>query len=165
MPRLIRDGAVVEDDWILLSAEAETSDAPPAGNAIIPLDSWLALYDAKEDKNKRGVCVPGDADLDPIGAKIVRAPVIAVHFAAFMDGRGFSVGRLLRERFHFGGELRAVGHIIRDQLCYLRRCGFNAFQLAEDADLDSAIASLDDFQEYYQAAVDEPLPLFRRRRA
>jgi uncharacterized protein (DUF934 family) len=81
-----------------------------------------------------------------------------------MDGRSFSTARLLRERYGFTGELRAVGNFIRDQLCYLRRCGVNAFAFTrEDMNLEDALKSLGDFSEYYQASVDQPLPLFRRR--
>src|SRR5690606_12594196 len=91
-------------------------------------------------------------------------PLIALNFPVFKDGRAFSSARLLRERYGFTGELRAVGHFIRDQLCYLRRCGVNAFDFGDQAvDLELAIQSLRDFTEYYQAASDEPLPLFRRR--
>jgi len=70
----------------------------------------------------------------------------------------------LRERYGFTGELRAIGHFIRDQMCYLRRCGVNAFAFAnEETDLEAALKSLNDFTEYHQASVDQPLPLFRRR--
>jgi len=81
-----------------------------------------------------------------------------------MDGRSFSTARILRERYGFKGELRAIGNFIRDQLCYLRRCGVNAFAFANpDTNLEIAVKSLTDFSEYYQASVDQPLPLFRRR--
>ena len=85
-----------------------------------------------------------------------------VNFPVFTDGRGFSYARELRER-GLRGELRAGGHFIRDQLTYLQRCGFNAFQMADEAELEAALASLADFSEHYQASIDQPLPLFRRR--
>ena len=87
---------------------------------------------------------------------------MVVNFPVFTDGRGFSYGRELRER-GYQGELRAAGHFIRDQLTYLSRCGFDAFQMADESQLEDALASLDDFSESYQAAIDQPLPLFRRR--
>jgi uncharacterized protein (DUF934 family) len=86
-----------------------------------------------------------------------------VKFPSFTDGRGYSVGRLLRERYGWTGELRAVGDIQRDQLFYLARCGFNAFALREGEDVDAALTAFADFSERYQASVDQPLPLFRRR--
>jgi uncharacterized protein (DUF934 family) len=162
MPRLIKDGAIVTDDWQLLSEE-EATESVSKGKIILPLKLWQEQ--AREFDNKVGVWIDGDTDLSSVGNRIARLPLIAIKFPGFMDGRGFSTGRLLRERYQFTGELRAIGHIIRDQLCYLRRCGFTAFQFGEDEDLDAALHSLNDFQEYYQAAVDEPLPLFRRRRS
>ena len=104
---------------------------------------------------------PGQAPA-PLFDALDDIPLILINFPAFMDGRGFSYARELRER-GYTGELRAVGHFIRDQLTYLARCGFNAFQMADDSQLEDALHSLDDLSEYYQAATDQPLPLFRRR--
>jgi len=88
---------------------------------------------------------------------------VAVHFPQFADGRGYSLGRLLRERYGWRGELRAIGDVLRDQLFYLTRCGFDAFDLREDQDLQAALSAFDDFSESYQTAVDQRQPLFRRR--
>ena len=143
MPRLIKDGAIIEE-----SPGAEPST----------LTEWQALTD------KSGSAVqlePGD-DLSPLLAHLSSIELVAINFPGFMDGRGFSYARELRER-GYTGEIRAVGHFIRDQLTYLSRIGVNAFQPAGDLDLDEAIASLADFSEFYQASTNEPLPLFRRR--
>src|SRR5438270_13359823 len=88
---------------------------------------------------------------------------VEVHFPKFGDGRGFSIGRLLRERYGYKGELRAVGHITRDHLFFLESCGFDAFELREGEDPHAALAAFDDFTESYQASPQRPLPLFRRR--
>ena len=88
---------------------------------------------------------------------------IEVNFPSFTDGRGYSIARLLRERHGYGGELRAVGDVQRDQLFYLARCGFDAFLLRKDEDADEALAAFEDFSEAYQASVERPQPLFRRR--
>jgi uncharacterized protein (DUF934 family) len=90
---------------------------------------------------------------------------VEVSFPKFGDGRGFSIGRLLRERYGYRGELRAVGHITRDLLLYLESCGFDAFELRPGEDPHEALAGFDDFSESYQASVAQPLPLFRRRPA
>ncbi len=166
MPQLIKDGAVIEDSWQLLD-DSDCETGIPAGQVIIPLTVWQTLDKgcADLDRSDLGVCIPGDTDLAEFGHALAKLPVIAVQFPGFMDGRGFSSGRLLRERYHFTGELRATGHIIRDQFCYLRRCGFNALQPSGIEDLNAALASLNDFQEYYQSGVDQPTPLFRRRSA
>jgi uncharacterized protein (DUF934 family) len=88
-----------------------------------------------------------------------------VSFPKFTDGRGFSTARLLRERYRYRGELRAVGDVLRDQLLFLARCGFDAFALRADQDPDAALAAFEDFTEAYQGGTDQPLPLFRRRLA
>jgi uncharacterized protein (DUF934 family) len=90
---------------------------------------------------------------------------VEVNFPKFGDGRGYSIGRLLRERYGYRGELRAVGHITRDLLFYLESCGFDAFELRPGEDPQEALAAFEDFSEAYQASVARPLPLFRRRSA
>lgn len=88
---------------------------------------------------------------------------VEVVFPKFGDGRGFSIARLLRERYGYQGELRAVGHVVRDHLHYMEGCGFDAYELKEGEDPAEALAGFDDFSESYQASTARPLPLFRRR--
>jgi len=141
MPKLIRRGEIVEDD----------------GAELLNLDQWLSA-----PEKARGVRLePGEAPL-PLFGHLAEIPVVAINFPTFTDGRGFSYARVLRER-GFAGELRATGHFIRDQLAYLARCGFDAFQMTDDTLLEEALPSLSDFTEFYQAAADQELPLFRRR--
>lgn len=166
MPKLIKDGAIVENTWTLLAKpEGEAAAVEvPAGQVIVPLSVWLAQKDQLQNRADVGVWLDSDEVAEDIGEEANHFPVIGVNFPGFMDGRGFSTARILRERYGFKGELRAVGNFIRDQLCYLRRCGVNAFAFANpEVDLDIAVKSLNDFNEYYQASVDQPLPLFRRR--
>ena len=94
--------------------------------------------------------------------------MIAVHFPKAADGRGYTTARLLRERYGFTGELRAFGDIGRDQLFYLNRVGFDSFAIGEEpgvGNVADALSAFDDFPEAYQAASDQPEPLFRRRAA
>ena len=104
---------------------------------------------------------------DPAAAaeRLARVARVEVHFPKFGDGRGFSIGRLLRERYGYQGELRAVGHITRDHLFFLESCGFDAFQLRDGEDPHAALAAFADFSDSYQASPKRPLPLFRRRLA
>lgn len=164
MRKLINESAVVNDDWQLIDAEVESLDSLPAGKVIVPLQLWLAhKSELRERLPNLGVWLNGDEDTAQLKPDVAELPLIAVNFPAFTDGRGFSAGRLLRERHGFSGELRAVGNFLRDQLCYLRRCGFSAFSLNDKYDVDAALASLNDFSEYYQSCVEQPIPLFRRR--
>lgn len=142
MPRLIRDGAIVEDH----------------GPEVLDLEQWLQ----SADRAQRAVVLEPGESLGPLFEHIDDIPLVLVNFPTFMDGRGFSYARDLRER-GYTGEIRAVGHFIRDQLTYLSRCGFNAFQFDDESELEPALPSLSDFTEAYQASVDRPQPLFRRR--
>lgn len=154
MPRLIRNGQIVEDTW--LPANPESDQVAPG--QIATLTQWQSLAD------KRGTAVqlePGESPA-PLYGELDQLALVTINFPVFTDGRGFSYARDLRER-GYTGELRAGGQFIRDQLTYLKRCGFDAFQLANEAELEAALLSLDDFSVYYQAASDQPLPLFRRR--
>lgn len=166
MQKLIKDGQIVENTWTLIAKTEGDAAAVevPAGQVIIPVAVWHAQKDTLQNRTDIGVWLDSDEGAELIGADANRFAVIGVNFPQFMDGRAFSTARLLRERYGFSGELRAVGNFMRDQLCYLRRCGVNAFAFADaEANLEEAVKSLSDLQEYYQAAVDQPLPLFRRR--
>ena len=105
---------------------------------------------------------PGD-DLAKVAERLGAVARVEVNFPKFTDGRGYSIARLLRERHGYQGELRAVGDVQRDQLFYLARCGFDAFLLRDGQDAGESIAALNDFSEAYQASVERPQPLFRRR--
>jgi uncharacterized protein (DUF934 family) len=98
-----------------------------------------------------------------VADRFERIARIEVNFPKFGDGRGYSIGRLLRERYGYKGELRAVGWVVRDHLLYMENCGFDAFLLREGEDPAEALTGFNDFSESYQASVTKPLPLFRRR--
>ncbi|MGH1470287.1 MAG: DUF934 domain-containing protein [Cellvibrionaceae bacterium] len=164
MRKLIKNGTVLTDQWLLVEEDGVDISTLADKKLIIPLATWLEQKSALTDrKDEIGVWLNGHDDPSLIKDAITDLPIIAVHFPAFMDGRGFSTARLIRERYEYTGELRAIGHYIRDQLCSLRRCGFDAFSLPSEIEIDGAFSSLNDFSEYYQAATDQPAPLFRRR--
>jgi uncharacterized protein (DUF934 family) len=87
---------------------------------------------------------------DPASVSLEGVARVEVNFPKFSDGRGYSIARLLRERYGYRGELRAVGHITRDLLFFLESCGFDAFELREGEDLQEALASFDYFSHSYQ---------------
>ena len=86
-----------------------------------------------------------------------------MRFPQFADGRGYSSARLLRERYGFVGELRAFGEVLRDQLFYLERVGFNAFAIKEGKSIEDALKAFGDFSDAYQSSAKQPLPLYQRR--
>jgi len=102
-------------------------------------------------------------DLAAQAERIGTLGIIAVNFPKYGDGRGYSIARLLRERYGYKGELRAVGVVARDHLQLMEQCGFDSFLLREGEDVQDALAAFDDFSETYQASAAQPVPLFRRR--
>ena len=163
MAQVIKHRAVIQDSWLLLEQGAIGS-LPFSGDVIVPLDLWTSEREALSFRLGRvGVWLDADAEPAAIAQDLGRLDLIAVRFASFADGRGYSIARLLRERYGYRGELRAIGDVLRDQLYYLSRCGFDAFALRADQDPEQALAALDDFSENYQASPAQPIPLFRRR--
>jgi uncharacterized protein (DUF934 family) len=150
------------------SAEVIAALEIPPGSVLVPLPVWLARRDEltpRLEQGEIGVWIDSHEAPEALAESVVdlnRIAVIAVHFPKFTDGRGYSIAHLLRSRYSYRRELRAVGDVLRDQLFYMKRCGFDAFQLRADKDIDAALASLGDFSEAYQGAADQPLPLFRR---
>jgi len=157
MARLIKRRRLAEDVWQLL----QTHDAiPDDGDVLVPLAVWQTRQPTLQARNGSSGLWLGPSD-DP--ADIEQFPeLIAVHFPVFTDGRGYSTARLLRERYGFAGELRAIGDILRDQLYELARCGFDSFLLREDQDAQLALRAFDDFSDAYQSAADQGA-LFERR--
>lgn len=165
---LIKDQKHALDNWRLLEAGADAAlaDVPASGDVIVPLALWRASRDQLIARSGRiGVWLAGDDEPAEIAMDLDRIGLIAVVFKSSTDGRGYSIGRLLRQRYNWAGELRAIGDIQRDQLFYLMRCGFDAFALREGEDVDLALKAFSDFSDFYQASVERPLPLFRRREA
>lgn len=165
MATLIRNRRVASDNWRLLDAGATLGEVPAAGAVIVPLALWR---DHRATLSARGAVAVW---LEPWDEPAVLAddladlPLVAVRFPRFSDGRGYSTARLLRERYRFAGELRAIGDVGRDGLLGLERCGFDAFALREGEDPRRALDAFGELSEAYQGTATEPRPLFRRRLA
>jgi uncharacterized protein (DUF934 family) len=161
--KIILNSAIAPNEWIRIDHDIE--DKIPEGNILLPLAAWQKHYVTLKIRARMpGLWIRGDENPSDFPGDIKTIPVIAIYFPAFTDGRGFSLGNLLRDRYRYEGELRACGHIIRDQLFYLRRCGFNSFEFDNATNLEEAMKSLKDFSESYQLAADQGTPLFRRRK-
>jgi len=169
---IIRNRAVVEDAWTVVRA-AEDGALPdvaalPAGKVIVPLALWQRERDAlaaAKGRDALGVWLAPDSEPADIAGDFARIALIAVDFPVFRDGRGYSIARLLRERYGYTGELRAIGDVLRDQLRFYERCGFDSYALRADKDVHDALNAFTEFTVQYQGAFDEPNPLFRRRAA
>jgi uncharacterized protein (DUF934 family) len=165
MRNIIKDRAIVSDDWeVLKLAEGETAEtvAIPEGKVIVPLAVWQARRASLIERGNVGVWLASDERPEALKDDVERLPVIAVDFPKFADGRGYSIAYNLRARLGYTGELRAIGDVLRDQLFYMQRVGFNAFATRPDRSIEDALKGLTDFSEAYQASWDQKMPLFRR---
>ncbi|WP_372965131.1 DUF934 domain-containing protein [Marinobacter sp.] len=166
MPDVIAvDGTVHNDDWVVVArpADGDSLELPEGQPALIPADLWLAGYEQYVGRADIGAWFDSHDEPELLEGKVNELPLIAVNFPRFVDGRGYSIGRLLRQRFGYTGELRAVGDVLLDQLQFMKRCGFDSYVLRADKDISKAARCLNFFSETYQAAVDNTEPLFRRR--
>jgi uncharacterized protein (DUF934 family) len=144
------------------------TEIPATGKTIVPLSVFIAKKDALASRmniGSQGIWLDTHETLESLVSAIGdinKLPIIAVHVERFADGRIFSLGTLLRTRYGYKNELRAFGDVLRDQLFFLKRSGFTSFQIRADRSAEDALASLKDFSQPYQGAVDEPRPVFQR---
>jgi len=167
MATLIKNAKIINNSWQRLdwTADGSLPSVPATGDVRVPLRLWQSLADELLGRTtgKLGLWLESDEDPVLIADSFDAFSVIAVNFPQFTDGRGYSTARLLRERYGWKGELRAIGDIQRDQLYYLSRCGFDSFLLNDGLDPQEALSAFNDFSEAYQTSVERPVPLFRRR--
>jgi len=161
MPRrLLRDGQLVADDWRYLS-EVQSPDGAPL---ILTFDQWLSDRERWLGVGGRlGVMLAPAHKVEFLAPDLARFALVGAEFPGPSDGRGYTQGRLLRERWKFTGELRAAGYVRRDQLFFLARCGFNSFELP-DSEIESAKTALATFSAAYQPSNDLGLATALRRR-
>jgi phosphoadenosine phosphosulfate reductase len=167
MTKIIIDQKIVDDGWTvvrLVEGDNIASLTLPEAQPIVPLALWQARRQELISRFKEiGIWLDANEAVEDIADDLHYFAVVAINFPKFADGRGFSTARLLRERYQFAGEVRAIGDVLIDQLFYMKRVGFDAFAVRADKSIESALEHLDTFPEAYQTAVDKPQPLFRRR--
>lgn len=164
MQRIIKNDQVIDETWHLLAKDATLDGLSNCDDLIVPLWLWREHNHAlKARDGGLGVWLDADEEVEEIADDLGHFQVVALNFPSFTDGRHYSSARLLRERYGYKGEVRAIGDVLRDQLFFMKRCGFDAYAVRPDRDPYDALASLNDFEVVYQAAADQPQPLFRRR--
>lgn len=131
-------------------------DDEPADHPGITVDAFLDQPDAEAVRIE-----PGD-DARALAPHLARLRLVEINFPAFTDGRGYSSARILREA-GYEGELRAVGDVLVDQIGFMRRCGFDAFEPDRPLDSDEARAAFARWPEVYQPAADARAPIWARR--
>ncbi|MCZ6805084.1 MAG: DUF934 domain-containing protein [Proteobacteria bacterium] len=161
--RVIKDKAVVDDNWCLLR-ELDSSSPIPDGNVIYPFAYWQANRDEiLKNNTTHAVRIDGAIETEALLDDLKHFSMIALDFPAFKDGRSYSHARLLRERYDYKGELRAIGDVLRDQLFFMQRCGIDSYEVREDKDIEDALKGLEDFTVRYQTAADGALPIYKIR--
>jgi uncharacterized protein (DUF934 family) len=153
----------MEDDWQRI-AEPDPGQPLPQGDLIVPLDYWRNNREPLARHNGRiAVCLNGDDSLDDFSDSLDQFELVALEFPRFADGRSYSHARLLREKYDYRGEIRAVGEVLRDQLFFMKRCGLDSYQIREDKDAEDALKGLSDFSVKYQTAADGAPPVYKLR--
>jgi uncharacterized protein (DUF934 family) len=162
--QVIKDKAVIDDDWSLIR-DIEDSSSIPEGDVILPLTFWQANRDQLlKTKKIHAIWIDGSIETESLLDDIEFFSLIALDFPTFKDGRSYSHARLLRERYNFQGELRAVGDILQDQLFFMERCGINSFQVRDDKNIEQALNGFKIFSDGYQAAADDATPISKKRK-
>lgn len=149
---LIKSGEIVEDVYTRV---ADDQNVPLSGAILISLYHWQNDRDALLDREDPiGVQLKSDESPELIAADLSRLALVALEFPVFRDGRAYSYARMLRERFGFEGEVRAVGEVLMEQLHFMLRTGFDAFELKSDNPLRQYEIAMRDFSVWYQPAAD-----------
>lgn len=149
--QIIKDKHIIEDNWQFIADD----EALQPGNCSVTLPRWLKEKPhLLEHDGKVGVRLESTDALEALADDLVLLPLIELNFAVFTDGRPFSQAWLLRNRYHFTGEIRAVGHFLADQVFYLHRSGFNSFNCEGAHDLNTALSTLNDFSVCYQKSIN-----------
>ena len=167
MPRLIdTKAALLANPWVLQAKDCslETVLATADSHLIIPANLWLAHKQELQNTGKQlAVWLDREQPAHLLANELDTLPMIALNFPMFMDGRAYSTAVILRQHYGYTGEIRAIGDVLRDQLFMMKRCGFTTFDLRDTVKLEDAETAFHDFTTNYQATVETPEPLFRRR--
>lgn len=144
---IIKDQQLSENIWSFVADEAPLTD----GNITVTLQRWLQdKAQLMQHTAKIGVRLAPTDSVVSLTDDLSAISLIELNFPAFTDGRSFSQARLLRSRYGYQGEIRAVGNYMADQVFYLRRVGVNAFEFNNPKDIDLALLAINDFSVRYQ---------------
>tara|TARA_R110002012_G_scaffold62110_2_gene163135 strand:- start:377 stop:922 length:546 start_codon:yes stop_codon:yes gene_type:complete len=156
---IVKGELAAENAWCV---SYDVDNLPDQLPAFVPLTLWQA----NQDDTELAPLLTSDTELTAaLAEELNKSAALAIDFPAFTDGRGYSLARLLRERYGYSGEVRAVGDVLVDQLEYMRRCGFTTMALRDDQDPEDALRALTFFSVRYQTDVEERQALFERRLA
>lgn len=167
MRKIIKDRKIIDSHWQFLS-DIENLDSLE-GDIVVSLSDWQKYKpELLSYSGNLGLLLQSDEEPSAIEKPsaikdaLNHFQLIAINFPVFSDGRCYSNARELRTLYDYQGEIRATGDVLRDQLLMMERCGFNAFEVREDRDLNEALEGFQDFSFQYQADHNNPLPSYRR---
>lgn len=158
---LTERGELRQDEWRHLD---DREPVPEADAVTVSWARWQESDAALSARRSRlGLRLPNTAPVERLAAAVGRLDLVVLEFPKFTDGRAYSQARLLRGRLGFEGELRASGEVLRDQLLFMRRCGFNSFVVGERAVREDWAKAFGEFDVFYQPAQDERPWVMRQR--
>ena len=158
---LVKSGKIIGDAFVHVADD----DPLPDGGAIL-ISAARFLGDAEALSRRvggTGVIWPNNRDVDDLVPYLDRLAVVALVFPTFRDGRAYSQARLLRERYGFGGELRATGQVLRDQFVFMLRAGFDAFEVKKESDAMAFANTAKRYSVFYQPTGDGRVTALHRR--
>lgn len=145
--QLIKNGDFIADIWTTLADDEPLTDGP----IIVSLDRWKKEQNALLARDgKLGIRLKSGEEPAQIAEHLDRFDVVALEFPAYRNGRAFSYARLLRDRYDYKGEVRAVGAVLRDQFYYLVRVGFDALEVRDNITPEIYRAAIGTFEHDYQ---------------
>jgi uncharacterized protein (DUF934 family) len=159
MSKILRRRELVDDDWVTLG------ETPP-GDAAAVIVPFAQFRDSREQwlarSGRLGVLLAPAERVEDLAADLPRISLVALQFPSPGDGRGYTAAKLLRQRYAFTGEIRAVGHVKQDQIYLMARVGIDTFALASTEKPEEALATLARFKVAYTPGA--PLPGLTRER-
>jgi len=158
---LVRGGKITKDALL-----AVADDAPLPDDVAVLISAARLLADPEavlRRPGKVGVIWPNNRDVDDLVPYLERLAAVALVFPTFRDGRAYSQARLLRERHHYRGELRATGQVLRDQFVFMMRAGFDAFDVKKQSDAEAFAQTVQRYSVFYQPTGDGRITALHRR--
>lgn len=158
---LLKSGQIVEDTWLHIDDE---QDVPSSGDIVVSLARWLDEGETLRTRDgKMGVRLKNDQSPAQVADDLGAFDIFVLEFPKYTDGRAYSAARLLRDRYGFTGEVRASGDVLIDQYGMLQRCGFDAYEIADNADVSAWIAAEKRISSHYQSAADGVVAIWAKR--
>ncbi len=168
MPLIINQQRADQDSWNYIGGELSDADLSArlqsqGGDLLVDWAVWKEYRQQLLSRDGQlGVRIDGFVELEELAPELERLALIAIDFPAFSDGRGFSQARQLRQQYDYKGQLRAVGDVTWDRLRFMGRCGFDAFEIAEDRYSDDMLGAFAEISVRLQGSVDDPRPIYRQ---